>query len=139
MGLYGKVEFLILYRVSIEARCFSWRRRSFSASVRLLASSMRCLRSSALRRSSAASLKSVLSISGLLYNCNGLEWVELHGKEKREDYNDGGLFNVPGDLPKWNLTAYLRLYVTHDSEGEQMAQEKNIPYEYLNEKEKKTR
>lgn len=68
---------------------------------------------------------------GLLYNCNGLERVELHGKEKIEDYNNGDIFNAPGDLPKWYLPSYLRLYVTHNSDGEQMAREKSIPYEYL--------
>lgn len=69
--------------------------------------------------------------TGLLYNCNKLERVELHGKEKIEDYNNGDLFNVPGDLPEWNLPSYLQLYVKHSSEGEQMAREKNISYEYL--------
>lgn len=69
--------------------------------------------------------------TGLLHNCNRLERVELHGKEKVEDYNNGDLFNVPGDLPEWYLPGYLQLYVKHGSEGEQMAREKNIFCEYL--------
>lgn len=69
--------------------------------------------------------------AGLLYDCPQLTRVELHGRESLENYNGGYLFDRPGDLPECQLNPDLCLYVKPGSDGEKMAREQHIFYQYL--------